>query len=331
MDRVAVSAMIEQAARQVGDQEKLSTHMRSCVDLLCESDYWAEVEKATVIGSEHVKKAIDQQIYRSDRIRELIYEQIRRGILLVDIEGSRVGVVNGLSVMSLGSLSFGRPSRITATARLGRGKVLDIEREVELGGPLHSKGVMILSSLLSSRYALDCPLCLSANVVFEQSYGLVEGDSASMAELCVLLSTLANVPIKQGFAITGSVNQFGEAQAIGGVTEKIEGFYDVCAAADLTGDQGVIIPESNLPHLMLRPDVLRAVDEGKFAVYSYKNVDEAMELLTGLTAGERDANGKYPVGTVNHLVDQRLHDFADMVREFSDTCNDDSEDSHGKE
>jgi predicted ATP-dependent protease len=325
LDKEAVAAMIEQAARQVGDQEKLSTHMRSCTDLLCESDYWARMDDASVVGSQHVRKAIDQQIYRADRIRALIYEQIRRGIMLVDVKGSHVGQVNGLSVMTLGSLMFGRPSRITATARLGRGKVVDIEREVELGGALHSKGVMILSSFLSSHYALDCPLCVSANLVFEQSYGMIEGDSASMAELCALLSTLADVPVRQDFAITGSVNQFGQAQAIGGVTEKIEGFYDVCVAVGLTGDQAVLVPESNVPHLMLRPDVLEAVDQGKFSVYTYSTVNEAMKLLTGKEAGERGADGSYPPDTINHLVDERLHEFAELTRKFSSEGGSDSE------
>jgi predicted ATP-dependent protease len=290
--------------------------------LLRESDYWAGVDGVEVIGPQHVRKAIDQQIYRTDRVRELVYEEIRRGNFLVDVEGLRVGQVNGLSVMSLGNTMFGRPIRITATARMGSGKVVDIEREVELGGPTHSKGVMILSSLLSSRYALDCPLCLSASLVFEQSYGMVDGDSASMAELCALLSTLANIPIRQGFAITGSVNQHGQAQGIGGATEKIEGFYDVCSSIGLTGDQAVLIPASNVKHLMLRPDVLEAVDQGKFAVHTYNNVDEAVQLLTGMEAGERNTDGSYPPDTVNFLVDKRLHELADTQRNFSKDSKD---------
>lgn len=317
MDRHAIAAMIEQAARQVGDQEKLSTHIRTLTDLASESNYWAEAEGADVIGVEHVHKAIDCQINRQDRVRELIYDEIRRGTFLVDVTGSHVGQVNGLSVMMLGKLSFGRPSRITATARLGRGKVVDIEREVELGGATHSKGVMILSSFLSSRYVLDRPLCLSATLVFEQSYGMVDGDSASMAELCALLSVLSNTPIKQGWAITGSVNQFGESQAIGGVTEKIEGFFDVCKAVGLTGDQGVLIPASNVKHLMLRPDVLEAVEAGRFKVHAYNNVDEAIELLTGTKAGERSEDGSYPEDTVNFLVDKRLREMAEALRSFS--------------
>ena len=329
LNREAVALCLEQAARRVGDQEKLSTHVQSCSDLLCESDYWASQDNATVISADHVRKAIDQQVYRNDRIRQLIYEEIRRGTILVDVQGKHVGQVNGLSVLSLGGPEdmFGRPSRITATARLGNaGKVLDIEREVELGGPTHSKGVMILSSLLASRYAHDCPLCLSASLVFEQSYGMVDGDSASMAELCALLSALANVPIGQDLAITGSVNQLGQAQGIGGATQKIEGFYDVCKAkangGDLPGTQGVLIPGSNVQHLMLREDIVQAVREGKFHVYSYNTVNEALELLTGLPAGERleepDDQGRvYPPGTINDLVDRRLHSLAQLQHDFA--------------
>ena len=317
MDRHAVAAVIEQAARQVGDQEKLSTHLRSLSDLLLESDRWAEVDGAVVIGGEHVRKALDQQIYRADRIKELIYEQIRRGILMVDVEGERVGQVNGLSVMAVGRLAFGRPSRITATTRLGRGKVVDIEKEVELGGSLHSKGVLILTSLLAARYANDCPLSLAASLVFEQSYGVVEGDSASMGELCALLSSLSGLPIRQNLAITGSVNQHGEAQPIGGATEKIEGFFDVCSAAGkLTGDQGVLIPASNAKHLMLRPDCVEAGKQGEFSIFTYEDVDGAISLLTGVEAGARDSNGTYPPETVNFLVDQRLHEMASLVHDF---------------
>ncbi len=294
IERSAVALMIEQAARLAEDKERLSTHMRSIADLVRESDHWAASEEADVIEIDHVRKAIEQQIYRSDRVRQRVHEEIRRGTLLVDTEGERVGQINGLSVISLGKFSFGRPSRITATARLGRGKVIDIEREVELGGAIHSKGVLILSSLLASRYAQDLPLSLSASLVFEQSYGVVDGDSASVAELCALLSTLANVPIKQGLAITGSVNQHGQAQAIGGVNEKIEGFFAVCQAISLTGDQGVLIPSSNAKHLMLRPDVIEAVADGKFSVYTYENIDDAITQLTGLPAGSRDTQACLP-------------------------------------
>lgn len=321
MNAEAVAAMIEEAARQVGDQEKLSTHIRSCADLYRESDYWASTDNGSeVIEARHVHKAIDEQVYRSDRIRELIREQIRRGTLMVDVDGKRIGQVNGLSVMQIGHLAFGRPSRITATVRLGRGKVVDIEREVELGGPTHSKGVMILSSVLASRYAKDCPLSLSASLVFEQSYGSVDGDSASMAELCALLSALAELPIRQDLAITGSLNQLAEAQPIGGATEKIEGFFDICSAKGLTGDQGVLIPASNAKHLMLRQEVVEAVDQGKFHVFTYKNVDEAISILTGVEAGERaTADGKYPADTVNFLVDKRLHEMSDLLRNYTES------------
>jgi lon-related putative ATP-dependent protease len=318
LDRTAVAAVIEQAARQVSDKEKLSTHVRSIADLLRESDYWADADESETVLSDHVRKAVQQQIYRSDRIRERVHEEIRRGTLLVDTDGQRVGQVNGLSVISTGNLSFGRPSRITATARLGRGKVVDIEREVELGGAIHSKGVLILSSLLAARYAKDYPLSFSASLVFEQSYGMIDGDSASVAELCALLSALADVPIKQGLAITGSLNQHGEAQAIGGVNEKIEGFFDVCAAVELTGDQGVLIPASNAKHLMLRQDVVNSAASGKFSVYTYERLDDAIGLLTGIEAGKRDADDAYPPGTVNFLVNRRLRELADLQRAFAE-------------
>ena len=318
LDRSAVALMIEQAARHVSDKEKLSTHMRSIADLLRESDYWATEAKSDVITCHHVKQAIEQQTYRSDRVRELVHEEIRRGTLLINVTGERVGQVNGLSVSKLGNVAFGRPSRITATARLGRGKVVDIEREAELGGAIHSKGVMILSSLLAARYAKDCPLSLSAHLVFEQSYGMIEGDSASVAEWCALLSALAEVPIKQGLAITGSLNQHGQAQAIGGVIEKIEGFFDACQAVGLSGEQGVLIPEANKKHLMLRPDVVQATADGMFSIYTYETVDDAISMLTGIDAGGRDTYGAYPPDTINYLVDRRLHQYADLLRSFGD-------------
>jgi lon-related putative ATP-dependent protease len=312
LDRSAVALIIEQAARYAGDQEKLTTHMRSIADLIHESDHWAGVEGAGVITDQHVRTAIEQQIYRSDRLRQRVQEEIRRGTLLVDTSGECVGQVNGLSVLSLGRFSFGRPSRITATAGLGRGKVVDIEREVELGGAIHSKGVLILTALLASRYAKDYPLSLSASLVFEQSYGMVDGDSASVAELCALLSTLSGVPIKQSLAITGSLNQHGQAQPIGGVNEKIEGFFDVCSAIGLTGQQGVLIPDSNAKHLMLRDDVIDAVAAGRFTVYTYTHVDEAITILTGLPAGLPDASGAYPPDTINFRVDRRLRELAEL-------------------
>ena len=318
IDRSAVAVILEQAARNVSDQERLSTHMGSITDLIREADHWAEIQKVDVIRDEHVRKAIDQQIYRSDRLRQRVHDEIRRGTLLVDTDGEKVGQVNGLSVLSLGKFSFGRPSRITATAGLGRGKVIDIEREVELGGAIHSKGVLILSSLLASRYAQDYPLSLSASLVFEQSYGMVDGDSASVAELCALLSTLADVPIRQSLAVTGSLDQHGNAQPIGGVNEKIEGFFDVCKAKGLKGNQGILIPSANAKNLMLRQEVIDAVEVGDFAVYTFDTVDEAVSLLTGKRAGVRDERGDYPSETVNFLVDQRLRSLAESLRAFGE-------------
>ena len=321
LDRDAVVGVIEQAARKVGNQEKLSTHISTVTDLLREADFYAEADSSSIICGRHVEKALEEQIYRADRVRELLYEQIRRGTLITDVDGSTVGQVNGLSVLALGKLAFGRPSKITATTRLGRGKVADIEREVELGGSIHSKGVMILSSLLAHRYAKEFPLALSASLVFEQSYGQIDGDSASMAELCAILSSLSGVPIKQNLAITGSTNQFGQAQPIGGATEKIEGFYDVCkaSATGLTGNQGVLIPESNAPHLMLRPDIVEASQHEKFHVYTYKTVDEALSLLTGVDAGKPDSEGKYPEGTINFKVDEKLHEYATLHKGLENT------------
>ncbi len=316
MDATAVASALEHTARLASDSEKLTTHMRSITDLIRESDYWADRGGAAVITAAHVKKTIEQQLYRADRIRERVQEEIVRGTMLIDTSGRRVAQVNGLSVLDLGDFAFGRPSRITATAHLGRGKVVDIEREVELGGAIHSKGVLILSSLLASRYARDQHLSVTASLVFEQSYGMVDGDSASVAELCAILSALSELPLRQDLAVTGSVNQHGEAQAIGGVNEKIEGFFDVCAARKLTGDQGVLIPRANVKHLMLRPDVVAAAADGKFHIYDYEHVDEAMSLLAGVPAGSRGDDGCYPEGSVNYLVERRLKELSELARKF---------------
>jgi len=313
----AVAQVIERSARVAGDAKKLSVHLLSIADLLREADYWAGVAGNGVVTAADVQRAIDAQIHRADRLRERMREQIQRGTILIDTSGERVGQVNGLSVLTLGHFAFGQPSRITARVRLGKGEVIDIEREVELGGPIHSKGVLILSSFLGARYAAERPLSLSASLVFEQSYGGVEGDSASMAELCALLSALAKVPIKQSWAMTGSVNQHGEAQPIGGVNEKIEGFFDVCQARGLTGEQGVIIPASNVQHLMLRQDVVEAVESGQFHVYPVRTVDQAIELLTGVPAGERDEEGNFPEASVNQRVEARLIELAEKQRAFS--------------
>ena len=316
-DRRAVAQIITRSARIAGDAEKMSVHLLSISDLLREADYWAGKAGHRVVRAADVQRAIEAQIYRSDRVRERVQENIQRGTILIDTDGERVGQVNGLSVLMLGNFSFGQPSRITARVSMGSGKVVDIEREVELGGPIHSKGVLILSSFLSSRYAPKHPLSLSASLVFEQSYGGVEGDSASMAELCALLSALADVPIKQSLAITGSVNQHGEAQPIGGVNEKIEGFFDVCQARGLTGEQGVAIPASNMQHLMLRRDVVDAVKAGQFRIYTIETVDQAIEMLTGVPAGSRGRKGDFTEGSVNQRVEARLIELAETQRDFS--------------
>jgi lon-related putative ATP-dependent protease len=317
-DRTAVARVIDQSARLASDGEKLSTHMQSTADLLREADYWAGHAKQKAVSAADVQRAIDGQIRRADRLRERLYEEIKRGTILIDSEGETIGQVNGLSVLQLGDFGFGQPSRITATARLGKGEVIDIEREVELGGAIHSKGVLILSNFMASRYAQNEPLSLSASLVFEQSYGMVEGDSASVAELCALLSALANAPIKQSFGVTGSVNQHGQVQAIGGVNEKIEGFYDVCMAKGPSGTQAVLIPAANVKHLMLRDDVVAAGAAGQFHVYAVETIDEAISLLTGLPAGTADAQGNFPEGSVNYRVQQRLKELSKLRKEYSE-------------
>ncbi|MDO9165950.1 MAG: AAA family ATPase [Rhodoferax sp.] len=316
-DRGAVARVIEYSARLVGDAQRLSTHMRSVADLLQESDYWAREASLQAVTASNVQQAIDTQIHRQDRLRHQLHEAILRGTLLIDTQGAVAGQINGLSVIELGNFAFAQPTRITATSRLGAGEMVNIEREVKLSGAIHSKGVLILSSFLAARYAKNQPLALSASLVFEQSYGLVEGDSASMAELCVLLSNLANAPILQSLAITGSVNQLGQAQAIGAVNEKIEGFFDICAARGLTGEQGVLIPSANVKHLMLRRDVVAAAQAGQFRIHAIDNVDQAIALLTGVPAGEADASGQYPPDSINHRVAARVAELSALRKAFA--------------
>jgi predicted ATP-dependent protease len=290
--------------------------MQSIADMLREADYWAGESDSTVVDGQHVQQAIAAKIYRSSRLRERLQEAILRETILIDTQDSRVGQINGLSVMMLGNYAFGRPSRITARVRLGKGEVIDIERQVELGGPLHSKGVLILSSYLGSRYAAGRPLSLSASLVFEQSYGGVDGDSASSAELYALLSALSEEPIKQSLAVTGSVNQHGEVQAIGGVNEKIEGFFDICSARGLTGDQGVLIPSANVKNLMIRQEVVDAVAEGEFGIYPIETIEQGIEVLTGVPAGKMDEEGNYPAESINQKVTAKLESMAEMRRAF---------------
>ncbi len=325
IERDAVARLIEHAARCAEDGEKLSLHMERLLDVMRESDYWASERAHEVIARADVERAVAERIHRADQLRERMHEAVLRDLRLIDTEGARVAQINGLAVVQLGAHAFGHPSRITATARVGDGKVVDIEREVELGGPIHAKGVMILSAFLADRYARDQPLSLSASLVFEQSYGIVEGDSASVAELCVLQSALADIPLRQDLAITGSVNQHGTVQVIGGVNEKIEGFFDICRARGLSGSQGVIVPAGNARHLMLRGDVVEAVRDGRFHVYAVRHVDEAMERLTGRAAGTADAEGGYPADTVNGAVQRRLRKLSELRRRYArpDRDNDD--------
>jgi len=316
-DRSAVARVIEYSARLAGDAQRLSTHMRSVADLLREADYWSREAGHEVVGTADVQQAIDTRIHRLDRLRARLYEEILRGTLMIATEGEMAGQVNGLSVIELGEFAFAQPTRITATTRLGDGELINIDREVKLSGAIHSKGVMILSAFLAARYARNQPLALSASLVFEQSYGFVEGDSASLAELCALLSNLADAPIRQSLAVTGSVNQFGQVQAIGAVNEKIEGFFDICAARGLTGEQGVLIPAANVKHLMLRRDVVEAAELGRFQIYAVENVDQAIAILTGMPAGEADASGNYPEGSVNRRVAARLTKLSEIRKSFA--------------
>lgn len=316
LDAPAVARLVEHASRLAGDNEKLITHMASLADLVREADHWAAEDGAVVIGALHVDRAIDQHMFRQDRVRGNVLEEITRDTILIDTSGEAIGQVNALVVMELGRFVFARPSRLTCRVHLGRGEVIDIEREVDLGGPLHSKGVMILGAFLSARFAQDTPLSLAASLVFEQSYGEVDGDSASSAELYCLLSALADAPIRQNLAVTGSVDQLGQIQAIGGVNEKIEGFFDVCQARGLTGDQGVLIPAANVKHLMLRRDVVEACAAGRFAVHPVATVDQGIEVLTGIPAGRPGPDGLYPPGTINRRVAARLSLFGHRARVF---------------
>ncbi|HMV34597.1 MAG TPA: ATP-binding protein [Turneriella sp.] len=315
-ERSAIARLIEESARVAGDSGKLSVSARRMLDLMQEAEHFAAGAGKSLVDASDVRLALEAQIGRAARVREGIKDQIMRNLLLISLDEKRIGQVNALVIIELADRMFGHPVRVTATARLGDGQVIDIERETDLGGSIHSKGVLILSAFLASRYSRDIPLSLSASLVFEQSYGPVEGDSASLAELCALLSALSEVPIQQNLAITGSVNQHGEVQPIGGVNEKIEGFFDICKARGLTGKQGVIIPESNVQHLMLREDIVAACGEKKFAVYAVKTVDDAIELLTGRTAGRVESPGKKGSENLNYLVARRLQEFSLLRRQL---------------
>ncbi|MBV1863193.1 MAG: AAA family ATPase [Rhodobacteraceae bacterium] len=309
-----VARVIDEAARISGDAQKLSLKVGELADIIREADHLAAAKPS--ITDQHISDAISAAIDRASRAKDLVQESITRKMRLIDTSGAKVGQINGLSVMQLGGFSFGRPTRITANVRMGSGRVVDIEREVELGGPLHSKGVLILSSYLAAHYALDVPMSLWASLVFEQSYGGVDGDSASSAELYALLSALSGAPIDQSLAVTGSVNQNGEVQAIGGVNEKIEGFFDICKQRRLTGKQGVLIPAANVTDLMLREDVAKTAAMGKFHIYPVKHINEGIEILTGQPAGKRGRNGAYKAGSINARVEDKLRSFALSRRDF---------------
>jgi len=336
MSDAGMARLLEESARHAGDSERLSTDIRRASDLLREAHYWAGQNGVELIGAAEVQQAIDSRIRRGSRVRDRMQEELLRETFIIETEGACAGQINGLAVLQLGEVAFGRPQRITAAVSLGSGEVVDIEREVKLGGPLHSKGVLILSGFLSSHYVTDRPLSLAASLVFEQSYGGVDGDSASAAELCALASALAEVPLKQSLAITGSMDQHGRIQAIGGVNEKIEGFFDICSKRGLSGEQGVLIPRANVKHLMLRRDVIDAVEAGKFQVYPVDHVDQALALLTGLPAGKRGENGEFSAGSLNRRICDRLVELSEQRRSFSDRSSKDAApdaegESHGGE
>jgi predicted ATP-dependent protease len=312
-----ICRIIEYGSELVGDQTRLSTRFADVCNLAREADFWARKDGQDTILRSHVQQAIDTRQHRNNRMEDVIREMISRGDIFIDVAGSRPGQVNGLSIITLGDYMFGRPSRITARTYVGKDGVINIDREVEMAGPIHNKGVLILAGYLNGKYGQDKPVSLSASVVFEQLYEGVEGDSASSAELYALLSSLSGLPLRQDLAVTGSVNQHGYVQPIGGVTKKVEGFYDVCKAmGGLDGSQGVLIPKTNVKNLMLRSEVVDAVKRGAFHLYPVETIDQGIALLMGREAGERQENGVFPEGTVNFLVDSRLREFAQAWSRF---------------
>jgi len=318
LEAPAMAKIIEYSSRLASNQEKLSARFHKITELLVEANYWAEQNGSEYISKADVAKALEEKVFRSNMLEEKIQEEIAEGSIILNVDGEAVGQVNGLAVLQMGDYTFGKPSRITARVHLGQRGIINIERETEMSGPIHSKGVLILSGFLAGRYAKDKPLSLTASITFEQLYDGVEGDSASSAELYALLSELSGVPINQGIAVTGSVNQFGEIQPIGGVNEKIEGFYLTCRLKGLTGRQGVIIPKRNMKNLMLKDEVIEAVEKGKFHIWAINTIDEGIEILTGVEAGERGADGSYPEGTINWLVDKKLQQMAEDLRRFGE-------------
>jgi len=312
-----VAAVVEYGARLVADRNKLSARFGQLADILVEASYWAEQENASRVQDAHVLKALDEKVYRSSRVADTIREAMVDGTLMVDLEGAQTGQVNGLAVYTVGDASFGKPSRITAGTYMGRQGVINIEREARLSGQTHDKGVLILSGYLGSKFAQDHPLSVAISIAFEQSYGPVDGDSASSTELYAILSSLADLPVKQGIAVTGSVNQLGEIQPIGGANEKIEGYYDLCKAAGKLGEVGILLPKKNARNLMLRHEVVQAVKDGQFRVYAVETIDDGIAILTGAEAGQRGPDGAYPDDSVNGRVAKRLRELAEGLRRFN--------------
>jgi lon-related putative ATP-dependent protease len=315
-DRTAVAQVVEYGSRLAEHQNKLSTRFGQIADLVREASYWAGVNGRATTTDADVRQAIDERIYRANQMEDLVKEQVLEETVFITTEGTVVGQVNGLSVLDTGEYAFGQAGRITARTYMGEDGVIQIERETEMSGPIHDKGVLTLVGYLGGHYAQQQPLSLTASLTFEQNYGGIDGDSASSTELYALLSSLSDIPVKQGIAVTGSVNQRGEVQAIGGVNEKIEGFFRLCQERGLTGEQGVMIPFSNAPHLMLDDDVVTAVTENKFHVWPIRTIDEGIELLTGVPAGERQEDGSYPEGTIHHAVQTRLLQLAEDLKAF---------------
>jgi lon-related putative ATP-dependent protease len=318
LDQSGIAAVVEYSSRLAADQKKLSTQFAEVSDIIREASFYASQDKSDVIEEKHVNKAIEAKIYRSNMIEEKLEEMIERGSILVDTSGEMVGQVNGLAVMGIGDYMFGKPSRITASVGAGADGIINIERQADMSGPTHTKGVDILTGFLTGRYAKKHPLSLTARLTFEQSYSGVDGDSASSTETYALLSALSEVPIKQNFAVTGSVNQKGEVQAIGGVNDKIEGFYELCKSRGLDGSHGVMIPESNVENLMLKNEVVDAIKDGKFHIYPIKTIDEGIEVLTGVKAGEFKEDGTYPEDTINYKVQKKLEKLASIAKEYKD-------------
>ncbi|MBZ4665548.1 ATP-binding protein [Mahella sp.] len=312
-DRSGVARVIEYASRLVEDQTKLSTRFNDIVEILAEAGTWAEIDGSNIVDARYVDKAIEQKEYRSNRYDERIDEAMVDGTIMIDVDGWRIGQINGLSILNVSDYEFGKPSRITATTYMGESGIVNIEREIEMSGTSHSKGVLILSGYIGEKYAQDIPLALTANLCFEQLYSGIDGDSASSTELYAILSSLAGVPIYQGLAVTGSVNQKGEIQPVGGISMKIEGFFDICRKRGLTGRQGVIIPAQNVKNLTLKDDIIEAVKNGLFHIYAISSIDEGIELLTGIPAGQKQADGSYPDGTINAMVYNKLKYYAETM------------------